>query len=88
MTLLVWIGVKWEKITSSELRGNFLETLLGVALILGNFGRNFLGLFGGGSFGLVDMLVVFAGVSIIFYGIRGFKMLSLPALYFVIMIVA
>ncbi len=64
------------------------EIILGIVLILGNFGRNILGLFGGSSFGLFDMLVVFLGISIIFYGVRGFRMLSLPALYFVIMIVA
>ena len=87
-TLLIWIFVRWERLKNAESRGTLLEVLLGSALIVGNFARNFLGILGEGAFGLVDMFIVFIGVSLIFYGVKGLKMLSLPALYFVIMITA
>jgi len=84
IVLSLWLWVGWERIKRSEHRPRIPEILLGLGILtvsIASIIRE------GSSFGLLDMLLTFLGLSLVFYGVRGLKMLSFPILFFVAMII-
>jgi exosortase/archaeosortase family protein len=78
LVLLAWFGFRWEMVKSITQRGGKAEVLLGVAVVLADYTFN---AFRGSSVGIIDLLVIFLGTIIAFYGIGSLKRFWVPATY-------
>ncbi len=87
MVLVIWFWVGWERIKSSKHRSRIPEIFIGTTLIIVAFAANLPSL-RDSSFGIIDMFLVFIGLVFVFYGIKGMKALTIPTLFFIIMISA
>jgi len=85
LTVILWIGIRRRE---SIYRGNAFEIILGSSLLVGNYGRNLLGILGGGQIGIFDIFLIFLGSYIIFYGVRGLRAGTGPLIYFGLIYVA
>lgn len=86
LTLIVWFWVKWDYFLNVKTVGRYYDILLGLIILILNFVRNFMNI-GEISFGLVDMLVTYIALSIMFFGVRGLKFVYIPALYLLILVI-
>lgn len=78
ITLTAWFTFKWGAVKSLSRKGNFFEIMLGLVIIAADYVQNIVF---GSRFGLIDMLVVFSGIVIMFYGLKSFKLFWVPATY-------
>jgi exosortase/archaeosortase family protein len=75
--------MKWGQLKALQHRSRHWEELVGGGLVLLDFLENLLA---HSAIGLVDMLVIFAGLWISFYGFSAFRFFILPTLYIGILI--
>ena len=64
-------------------KGNLLEIILGVGIIAVDYAQNIIF---GSRLGLLDMLFIFCGVVLAFYGIKSFKLFWVPATYGIVLL--
>jgi exosortase/archaeosortase family protein len=83
ITMATWFTLKWNAVNSLILRSTFVERVLAFSVILADYAQNF---FFGSRFGLLDMLVTFSAVVMIFFGLRSFKLFWVPATYGVVLL--
>lgn len=83
LVLFAWFSIKWGAVKRLQNRGNFLEILLGcmavIAVYIFKIAEN-------AVIGLVDLIIIFAGVTLAFYGIRAFKLFWVPTVYGVVLL--
>ena len=83
LVLMAWLSIKWGKLKLLEYKSHTWEMILGVIIIAADYAENF---YFHSFLGLIDMLAVFAAVSLAFYGIRSFKFFWVPGAYIVILL--
>ncbi len=83
LVLLAWLFMKWGALKALSNRAVPLETFVGAGIVAADLVENFLA---HSSIGLVDMLVIFVGVSIALYGIKSMRFFAVPAAYVAILI--
>jgi len=83
LVLLAWFSIKWVSVRNLNSRGSSYERILGIGLILGDYVENVIT---GSTVGLIDLLVIFLGAIILFYGIKSFKLFWVPATYGLILL--
>ena len=81
--LLAWFIFRWDAVTWSSRRGGWGVVLRGVALIAADYTFNW---FRGSSVGIVDLLVIFVGTILAFYGYRSLRLFWVPATYGIILL--
>lgn len=83
LVLFAWFTIKWTAVKRIPYRSNFMEILLGcmavTAIYVAKISIN-------GPLGLLDMIVVFAGVTLAFYGFRAFKLFWVPTTYGIVLL--
>jgi len=83
IVLFAWFIFKWEGVKSLSQKGNLLEASLGVSVIVADYAEN---LAAGSRVGMVDLIIIFVGVAIAFYGLRSLKFFWVPATYGIILL--
>jgi exosortase len=78
LVMFAWFIIKWNSVKSLTSKATKLETIVGVALIAGDYIENFLN---HSEVGMLDLIVIFAGAVLIFYGVRSFKLFWVPMAY-------
>ena len=84
LILFAWVALKWGTLTSLSAHSRHWEVLLGGAIVAADFVRNIVLR---SAVGLTDMLFIFVGIWIAFYGFRNLRLFILPTLYVSILIV-
>ena len=83
LVLFAWFTIKWGAVKKLANKSNFLEILLGSMVVIAVYVLN---LAEGSVIGLVDLILIFAGVTLSFYGFRAFKLFWVPTLYGVVLL--
>jgi len=83
ITLFAWFIMKWESVKALRVKGKPWEIVLGSGVILADYLEN---LYFNSSFGLIDMLVVFSAIALIFFGLKSFKLFWVPATYGIVLL--
>jgi len=83
IVLLAWFIFRWEGVKSLSQRSSLLEASVGVSIIVADYAEN---LAAGSRVGMLDLLVIFVGVAIAFYGLRSLKFFWVPATYGIILL--
>jgi exosortase/archaeosortase family protein len=84
IVLFAWFILKWDAVRSLPLRGSPAEILVGVAAVLSIYGYK---IHTATRLGILDMLIIFAGVVTAFYGLKAFKLFWVPASYGIVLLV-
>lgn len=80
---LAWFAFRWDAVKGIAQRGGRAEWFLGGTLIAGDYAYNWLR---GSSVGILDLIVIFAGCIIAFYGIKSLRHFWVPATYGIILL--
>lgn len=80
---LAWFLFRWDAVKGISQRGGMPETFLGASLIAADYAFNWIR---GSSVGAVDLIVIFVGTILAFYGYRSLKVFWVPATYGVILL--
>jgi exosortase len=80
---LAWFIFRWDGVKGISSKGGKAEVLLGASLILADYAFNGLRR---SPVGIVDLLVIFAGTIISFYGIRSLRFFWVPATYGIVLL--
>lgn len=83
ITLVAWFVIKWNAVESISQRATHLEMVVGLMIIAADYAQNIVF---DSRLGLIDMLVVFSGVAVAFYGVRSFKLFWVPATYGIVLL--
>jgi len=83
LVLFAWFAIKWSSVKSLAVKGKKYEVVLGMAIIVADYAQN---LVRGKDLGLLDMLFLFSGVILVFYGIKSFKLFWVPATYGIVLL--
>jgi len=81
--LLAWFVFRWDAVRAITRRGGKAEVVLGATLIIADYASNW---FRGSSVGIVDLLIIFVGTIIAFYGYRSLKLFWVPATYGIVLL--
>ncbi|MGI0090869.1 MAG: archaeosortase/exosortase family protein [Nitrososphaerales archaeon] len=83
LVLFAWFTIKWSSVKSIARKGSAPEIILGIAIVAADYIQNFVF---GSRLGLLDMLFIFCGVIVAFYGIRSFKLFWVPTTYGIVLL--
>ncbi len=78
IVLMAWFIMKWESYRAIDMRSRRLEVVLGIGIVAADYAENAIL---GSSVGLIDLILIFTGIIIIFFGVRAFKLFWVPAMY-------
>jgi len=83
IVLLAWFVLKWTSVNSLALRGGLSEILIGGVAVASIYAYK---LFTQTRLGLLDLVVIFGGLVVGFYGVRAFKLFWVPAAYGIVLL--
>jgi len=83
LVLMAWFMLKWSSVESLSLRGSWFEILIGAVAVASVYEYK---LVTQTRLGLLDMVLIFAGLVVAFYGFRAFKLFWVPAAYGVVLL--
>ena len=83
IVLFAWFLIKWESVKALPQNSSRLEIVLGAALIVADYSLNFVR---ASNVGILDLLVIFLGSVIVFFGVKSFRLFWVPATYGVILL--
>ena len=83
LVLFAWFLLKWDSVKAIPTRGSAAEVILGILLIGGDYAMNAVRQ---SSVGVLDLLAIFVGTVLVFYGPRSFRLFWVPATYGVILL--
>jgi len=83
LVLFAWFTIKWSSVKALRRKGNLLEIILGIVIISVDYAQN---IFFGSRLGLLDMLFIFCGVVVAFYGVKSFKLFWVPTTYGIVLL--
>ena len=83
LVLMAWFAIKWNGVKSISLRSNFMEILLGAMVVISVYAYKIISQ---SRLGLLDMLFVFSGLVVSFYGFKSFKLFWVPATYGIVLL--
>jgi len=81
--LLAWFVFRWDAVKRISQRGGRPETALGISLVVADYTFNWIR---GSSVGIADLLVIFVGTIVAFYGYQSLKVFWVPATYGVVLL--
>jgi exosortase len=84
IVLFAWFIIKWDAVKGIAQKGTKPEAAAGLALIAADYAFNALR---GSTVGIVDLIVVFVGVILVFYGVRSLRLFWVPLTYGVVLLV-
>jgi exosortase/archaeosortase family protein len=82
--LLAWLIIRWNRLKVLKPNDSIFQIAIGLALAFADLYINFLY---HSNLGLIDMLAIFIGLTIAFYGVRSTKFFLVPYLYLGVLIV-
>ena len=82
--LLAWFIFRWDRVKGITQRSGRMEILLGASVIAIDYAFNTLR---GSSVGVLDLLVVFLGTVVAFYGLGSLKLFWVPAAYGIVLLI-
>jgi len=83
IVLFAWFIIKWESVKRISRIGTKPEIAVGLAIIGADYAFNAIR---GSTVGIVDLIVVFIGTIVIFYGLRSLRLFWVPMAYGVILL--
>lgn len=83
IVLFAWFIFRWEGVKSLSQKSSVLEVALGVSVIVADYAEN---LATGSRVGMIDLIIIFVGVAIAFYGLRSLKFFWVPTTYGIILL--
>jgi exosortase len=83
IVLLAWFIFKWDAVKALSQRGSLLEEILGVSLIVAVYAEK---LAVGARVGMLDLIVLFVGVVVAFYGFRSLRLFWVPTTYGIVLL--
>ncbi len=83
LVLMAWFAIKWSSVKAIKTKGSTLEIVLGALIILAIYCEKFII---NSDVGLLDLLFIFSGLVVAFYGIRSFKLFWVPATYGIVLL--
>jgi exosortase/archaeosortase family protein len=83
IVLFAWFVFKWDGVKSLSQKANLPEVILGACIIGADYAEN---LAAGSRVGMIDLLVIFLGVVVAFYGLRSLKFFWVPMTYGIILL--
>jgi exosortase/archaeosortase family protein len=83
LVLAAWLTLKWTAVNSLSLRGGLVEIAIGAAIVMSIYGYK---LIKQTSLGLLDMVIIFGGLVVAFYGFKAFKLFWVPAAYGIVLL--
>ena len=83
LVLFAWFLMKWDAVKSIPNRSSKPEVLLGVFLIVADYAANATR---GSNVGILDLLVIFLGTVIVFYGLKALRFFWVPATYGIVLL--
>ncbi len=84
LVLFAWFLIKWASVREIKERGSTLEIVSGVALIGADYAFNAAR---SATIGILDLLLLFLGTVLAFFGARSLKLFWVPATYVVVLLV-
>lgn len=83
LVLGAWFSFKWRSVIGLQAKSSLLEIVLGALLVVADYAQN---LYFGSQLGLLDMIVIFSGLALAFYGVKSFRLFWVPAAYGIILL--
>jgi exosortase/archaeosortase family protein len=83
LVLFAWFSIKWGSVKRLPNRSTLLEILLGGLVVAAIYVYKIVI---NSPLGLLDMIAVFAGVTLTFYGFRAFKLFWVPTTYGIVLL--
>lgn len=80
---LAWFVFRWDAVRGISQKGGKVEVALGASLIGADYAFNWIR---GSSVGIVDLLVIFVGCILAFYGYRSLRVFWVPATYGIVLL--
>lgn len=78
IVLMAWFIMKWESYRAIVLKSRRLEAIFGLSIVAADYAENAML---GSSVGLIDLILIFTGLIITFFGLRAFRLFWVPAMY-------
>lgn len=83
IVLMAWFMLKWTSVKSLSLRGGLIEVVLGTLTVASIYEYKFITQT---RLGILDMVFIFGGLVVVFYGFRAFKLFWVPAAYGIVLL--
>lgn len=83
IVLMAWFTIKWASVKAITRKGSSLEIILGLGIIAADYAENAIS---HSTLGLIDMLIIFSAMVVVFYGIKSFKLFWVPATYGIVLL--
>lgn len=83
IVLFAWFIFRWEGVKSLSQRSNLSEVILGGSIVVADYAEN---LAAGSRVGMIDLIIIFVGAAIAFYGLRSLKFFWVPTTYGIILL--
>ena len=83
LVLMAWFTIKWKSVKELTQKGGNWEIASGAAIIAADYAQNIIA---HSPLGLIDMIVIFAALVMVFYGIRSFRLFWVPSTYGIVLL--
>jgi exosortase/archaeosortase family protein len=83
LILFTWLVLKWKPLGELRMHSGLLERILGVSVVVGDYTRNIVA---SSNLGIFDMLVIFVGLWVAFYGTKNARFFAAPTVYVLILL--
>lgn len=78
LVLSAWFLIKWDVVKLLQNKSSLVEITVGSSIIVADYVENAVLR---SRVGIIDLLVIFVGLTIVFYGIKSFRYFWVPATY-------
>ena len=78
IVLFAWFIIKWDAVKSIPSRSGSLEIIAGLGIVVADYAFNFIR---GSTVGLVDLMIIFVGATVLVFGFRSLKFFWVPLAY-------
>jgi exosortase/archaeosortase family protein len=83
LVFFAWLILKWNSFESLTGRGTFVEIIVGVGAVVAIYAEK---IALSSRLGLLDMVIIFSGLALAFFGWRSFKLFWVPAAYGIVLL--
>ena len=83
LVFFAWLLMKWETFEALTNKSTFYEMVIGFSVVVAIFAVK---IALSTREGILDMVVIFAGLAVAFFGLRSFKLFWVPAVYGVVLL--
>jgi exosortase/archaeosortase family protein len=83
LVFFAWLLMKWETFQSLTSTSTFYEAVLGISVVVAVFAVK---IALSSREGILDMVFIFGGLAVAFFGIRSFRLFWVPAVYGIVLL--